>query len=79
MDEETQGRVRNWLKRADEYDVNIDHGLLIAPRVIGWERFRSLSFQQAGLFVNLRQDAIELWRRPGTDNPLKTPALTPVA
>ena len=61
------------------YDVNIDHGLLIAPRVIGWERFRSLSFQQADLFANLRQDAIELWRRPDTENPLQTPELTPAA
>lgn len=61
------------------YDVNIDYGLRISPRVIGWERFQSAAFKQSGLFTNLRQDAIELWRRPGTQNPLQTPELTPAA
>jgi len=65
--------------REPVFDINIDHSLLISPRVIGWERFQSLSFQQSGLFANLRQDAIELWRRPGAENPLPTPELTPAA
>jgi len=65
--------------RTPVFDTNFDHGLYISPRVIGWERFQQLPVQQPGLFTNLRQDAIELWRRPGTANPLQTPELTPAA
>jgi|SRR5436190_1265743 predicted nucleotidyltransferase len=61
------------------YDANLDHTVFIATWIISWERFQRLPFQRPGLFANLRQDAIELWRRPGTDNPLKTPELTPAA
>jgi hypothetical protein len=65
--------------RTPVFDANFDHGLYISPRIIGWERFQRLPIQQPSLLANLRQDAIELWRRPGTDNPLKTPELTPAA
>jgi len=55
------------------YDANIAYTVMISPWVIGWERFQSLLFWQPGLFANLCRDAIELWRRPGADNPLKLP------
>jgi hypothetical protein len=59
--------------RAPVFDACFDYGPYISPWVIGWERFQSLLLWQPDLFANLRRDAIELWRRPGTDNPLKLP------
>lgn len=61
------------------FDVNVDFGLYISPRIIGWERFRSLDFWRPGLMANLRREAIELWRRPGVDDPFAQPnsTLTP--
>ncbi len=58
------------------FDVNFDYGLYISPRIIGWERFRSLDFWRPGLMENLRRDAIELWRRPGVEDPLAQSAST---
>ena len=55
------------------YDANIEYTVMISPWVIGWERFQRLLSWQPGLFATLCRDAIELWRRPGTDNPLKMP------
>lgn len=78
VSERDDWRIRDEI-RAPVFDANFDHGLYMSPRVISWERFQSLPLQRPGLFENLRQDAIELWRRPGTDNPLKTPELTPAA
>jgi hypothetical protein len=54
-------------------DHCFDHGPYISPWVIGWERFQRLLSWQPGLFSNLCQDAIELWRRPSPDSPLKMP------
>ncbi len=34
---------------------------------------RALPLSRPGFFANLRRDAIELWRRPGTENPLRLP------
>jgi len=59
--------------RAPVYDAAIEHGIFISVWAIGWERFQSLPFRRPGLFANLCREAIELWRRPGTDNPLKRP------
>ncbi len=53
------------------FDVGLEHNLYISPRVIGWERFQNLPLSRPGFFANLRHDAIELWRRPGTENPLQ--------
>ena len=55
------------------FDVNLEHGLYISPRVIGWERFQTLPRRRPGLFANLCRDGIELWRRPVTENPLTIP------
>jgi predicted nucleotidyltransferase len=59
--------------RAPVYDAAIEHGVFISVWAIGWERFQSLPVRRPGLFANLCRDAIELWRRPGTENPLKLP------
>jgi hypothetical protein len=59
--------------RAPVFDACFDHGPYISPWVIGWERFQGLLSWQPGLFATLCRDAIELWRRPGTENPLKLP------
>ncbi|MBI3359483.1 MAG: nucleotidyltransferase domain-containing protein [Chloroflexi bacterium] len=56
-------------------DANIDHGVYLSARVISWVRFQTLHLRRPGLFADLCRDAIELWRRPGTENPLKTPEL----
>jgi hypothetical protein len=58
-------------------DVNLDYSLYISPRVIGWERFQSLQVLRPSFLKNLCRDAIELWRRPGTENPLKSSAISP--
>jgi hypothetical protein len=55
------------------FDINFAHNIYISPRVIGWERFQTLPRRRPGLFANLCRDAIELWRRPGTENPLHLP------
>ena len=70
-------RTRDFI-REPVFDVNIDFGLHISPRVISQEQFLSLSRRRPGFWANLRRDAIELWRRPDTDNPLH-PAQLPVA
>jgi predicted nucleotidyltransferase len=52
------------------FGINFAHGIYISPRVMSWERIQEISLRRGGLFANLRRDAIELWRRPGTENPL---------
>jgi uncharacterized protein len=78
ISESDDWQIRHML-RDPVYDANLDHTVFIATWIVSWERFQHLPFQRPGLFNNLRQDALELWRRPGTDNPLKTPELTPAA
>lgn len=55
------------------YDADIEQGTFTSARVIGWERFQNLPLTRPTFFANLRHDAIELWRRPGTENPLQLP------
>lgn len=52
------------------FDAGIDYSVYLSPRVIGWERFIALRARQPGFFENLQRDAIELWRRPGMEDPL---------
>ncbi|MBI4770923.1 MAG: nucleotidyltransferase domain-containing protein [Chloroflexi bacterium] len=56
--------------RTPVFDANIDHGVYLSPRVIGLERFRTLPERRPAFFRSLQRDALELWRRPGTENPL---------
>lgn len=62
--------------RSPIFDANIDYTTMLSPWVIGWERFQRIAYLQPGLLANLQRDAIELWRRPGTENPLQLPELT---
>ena len=59
------------------FDVNLETSLHISPRVIDWEQFQKLPVNRPGFFGNLRRDALELWRRPGTENPLKSSEISP--
>ncbi|MBI4314338.1 MAG: nucleotidyltransferase domain-containing protein [Chloroflexi bacterium] len=68
----TRHKIRNPV-----IDVNLDYSLYISPRVIGWERFQNLQVLRPGFLKNLRHEALELWRRPGTENPLKSSEISP--
>ncbi|MBI3764289.1 MAG: nucleotidyltransferase domain-containing protein [Chloroflexi bacterium] len=61
--------------RAPVFDANIDHTVMMSPWVIPSARFKTLPLRRPGLFADLCRDAIALWRRPGTEYPLKTPVL----
>ena len=69
-------RIRDKI-RIPVYDADLDCGTFTSPWVIGWERFQTLPTRRPGLFASLCRDAIELWRRPGTENPLKSSEIAP--
>ena len=65
-------RIRQQV-RDPVYDADFEFDTFTSAWAIGWDRFQTLPLRRPGLFANLCRDAIELWRRPGTENPLKLP------
>jgi len=72
ISESDDWRVRQDI-RDPIYDADLEYSTFTSSWVIAWERFQTLPRRRPGLFANLRRDAIELWRRPGTENPLTVP------
>jgi hypothetical protein len=75
ISEDDDWRMRQAI-RDPVFDIDIECGVFTSPRVIGRERFQSLFFWNPGFIENLQRDALELWRRPGVEDPLAQSAST---